>query len=109
MTRTLSNDFKSVVREKRNGQLIQERERKSREANFIIHGLREEISDKDLINMFLSETDVKFIPKDCKRLGKQIENKTRPLMVEMESLHKKNIVMMSLNKLKNIECDGKST
>ena len=27
----------------------------------------------------------------------------------MESLHKKNKVMMSLNKLKNIECDGKST
>ena len=27
----------------------------------------------------------------------------------LESLHKKNKVMMSLNKLTNIECDGKST
>ena len=55
--------------------------------------------------MLLSETDVKLIPRECKRLGKQTGNKTRPLKVEMESLRKKNKVMMSLNKLKNTECE----
>ena len=84
-TRTLINDFKSVVREERNDQLIQERERKAREANFIIHGLREEISDKDLINFFLSAIDLKSIPKECKRLCKQIGNKTRPFKLERKS------------------------
>ena len=77
------------------------------EANFIIHGLREEISAKDLINMLLPETDVKFIPKESKRLGNQTGNKTRPLMVEIEIeiLHAKNKVMTSPNKLKNTECE----
>ena len=43
--RTLTNDFKAVIREERNDQLIPEKERKAREINFINHGLTEEISD----------------------------------------------------------------
>ena len=38
-------------------------------------------------------------------MGKQTGNKTWPFSVEMKSLHEKNKVMTTLNKVKNTECE----
>ena len=96
-----TRDFKSVFREERNAQLIEEKEIKAREPNLIIHGLPEESSDKEMVELFFTAIDVDVTPKAYKRLGKQTENRIRPLKLEMETAFEKDKVMLSLNKLKD--------
>ena len=54
-----------------------------------------------MVELFFTAIDVDVTPKAYKRLGKQTENRIRPLKLEMETAFEKDKVMLSLNKLKD--------
>ena len=96
------------MNETRNSQLVQERERKLRGANFVIHGVTEVMQiDEDTDNLFVNELlrkiEVEATPVKITRLGKTQPNKNRPLKVQLSNEQEKEKVMMRLSNLKDAE------
>ena len=88
------DDFKSILVEARNNQLLEEKEREKRRVNLIIHGLEEKGSDANEINntdeamvdLFFEKIIVVARPTKFYRLGKPDPNKIRPLKLEMVTI-----------------------
>ena len=111
--------FQSILQETKNQQLIEDKERQARAANFTIHGLKDEhqseidnenkkITDEEFVTSFLRliEIDQSVEPKNVRRLGQgKTDNNTRSLKVEMHDVANKEMVMRNGWKLKNY--DGK--
>ena len=71
-----TTDFKEIINESRNNQLVPERERKLRSTNIIVHGVKEvadeneEENDDEFVNAFLGRIGVSIKPISIIRLGK---------------------------------------
>ena len=105
------------MQETKNQQLIEDKERQARAANFIIHGLKDEhqseidnenekkdITDEEFVTSFLRliETDQSVQPKNVQQLGQgKTDNNTRSLKVEMHNVANKEMVMWNPWKSKN--------
>ena len=102
-------DLFLIVNESRNNQLVQERERKLRSTNIIVHGVKEvadeneEENDDEFVNAFLGRIGVSIKPISIIRLGKPEPSKTWPLKIKLETEKEKEAVMSRLSNLKNAE------
>ena len=103
------NDFKSILNDARNEQLLEEKERESRSKNFIIDGLEEKgenndaikINDAKTTELFFEKINIEARPTKYFRLGKAEPNKRYPLKLEMATNSER--VMNNLNLLKGTE------
>ena len=91
---TTTVDLKRIINETRNKELVQERERKLRSLNIIIHGANEETengkdSDERFISAFLETLGVTSKPESIVRLGTIRPEKIRPLKLKMRSVEDK--------------------
>ena len=99
------------MKDSQNEQLIVERQREVRSANFIIYGIKEtndseegnKENDGITLNSFLEKVNMNIQPKTYIRLGKVKPNTTRPLKVVMPSALDKEKVMRNLGGLKGSE------
>ena len=102
-----TTDFKEIINESRNNQLVQERERELRSTNIIVHGVKadetEEENDDEFVNAFLGRIGVIIKPISIIRLGKHEPSKTRQLKIKLETEKEKEAVMSRLSNLKNAE------
>ena len=107
-------NFKDVMCEERNKQLVQDRERKRRAMNIIIHGVNEVASgegeldgkeyDKKYVDDLMQKLGVNHKPESIVRLGKTNDSKkSRPLKVRFQTEEEKERVMSHLSNLKNAE------
>ena len=109
--KTNATEFKSILHEARNDQLIEDQEREKRCKFFIIHGLvekgtnTEEINNNDvaLVDLFSQQLNIAARPTKFYRLGKSDSNRNRPLKLEMMSTIDRDAVMRNLNYLKGSE------
>ena len=82
-------EIKSVMMESKNDELVQQRERKLRSCNIIIHGVEDQKeegaeSDKKFISEFFGVLGLDYEPKSTTRLGSATNNKGRPLRLTMK-------------------------
>ena len=104
-------NFRQVIKESRNEQLIEEEDKKNRSPNLIIHGIKENTDDpqhlKNEDDMFITSLleiiGIESKPTAMVRLGKQNANKKRPLKLRMNSEKEKMEIMSRLKFLKNAE------
>ena len=97
--------MESLLKETKNKELIQEKEREKRSSNIIIHGVNEnntegENSDKTYVTSFMETIGLQIIPKQIVRLGKVNDNSKRPLKLVMNNRDDKENVMKRLGNLK---------
>ena len=81
-------DLKKVINETRNKELVQERERKLRSLNIIIHGVKEDVenvkeNDERFIDAFLETLGVTSKPESIMRGGTKAPGKNRPMKLKM--------------------------
>lgn len=101
-------ELRKVIAETKNNDLVQERERKQRAKNIIIHGINEAVENDN-------EHDVKYVndlfailavtekPTSIARLGAKSAGKTRPLKLVLKSEEEKDTLMLRLPNLRNAE------
>ena len=101
-------DFRQIMQETKNGELIEEQQRGARAKNIIIHGSREtpnlaeeKEEDEKVIKELLQTLEIESTPESTTRLGIRDEGKTRPIKIKMRNMNEKELVMSSLGKLKN--------
>ena len=103
--------LRKIILQARNEELEEEKERKSRACNLIIHGVSENETDRKPLKAFDEDFLVNFINaigasaviKAVFRLGKKEEGKTRPLKVILEHEAAKNEILSNLGSLKGLE------
>ena len=103
-----TEDFRLIMQEAKNQEIIEEREKVRREKNFIVHGLEEigeqidsiKNNDENTIAKILEVVGVERQMENCTRLGKQEQNKNRTLKVVMKTKQDKESVLQNLRKLK---------
>ena len=102
----------NVIKKTKNDDLIQEKERELRSANFIIYGVDEisenedilKAQDENFIALFLETIGLTLHPKQIKRLGKPDNIKRqRSIKVCMDNTANKELVMSRLPNLKNAD------
>ena len=102
-------NFKQVISDERNNQLIQEKERKRRSTNIIIHGVEEKTenvseSDEKYIKDLMYHLGVSIKPESITRLGiNDNAKKGRPIKVRFVNEKEKSKVMSHLSNLKKAE------
>ena len=86
------------------------KEQKRRECNIIIHGVIENINDRNtslykqddnFVTELISTLGVEITSKQVTRLGKENPDSTRPLKVVLNSCEEKDLIMSNLVKLRN--------
>ena len=95
------SDFRSIIKENKNDELITERERQLRATNIIIHGVGEEIEngkekDEEFVTAFLGKLGIESKSSSNVRLGNFDPNKTRPIKLKMSSEAEKENIMSRL-------------
>ena len=105
-----NSDFRQIMRETRNEELLQQKERAIRAHNLIIHGFSESTDrqketdvDNEIIKELFGVIEIESTHVSATRIGKPSDTKSRPLKVIMRNLNDKELVMNNLNKLKNAE------
>ena len=100
-------DFRKIIEETRNEELVQMKEREARAQNVIIHGLPEEanslegrVADNQTIKDFLTAIGVASEPRSIFRIGERNDARCRPIKLIMAINNEKDLVMSSLSKLK---------
>ena len=97
------------MNENRNEQLVQERERKIRSTNIILHGVSEDVDknkgnpDEEFVTAFLETIGISNKPDSIIRLGKPDLKKNRPIKIRMKNESERENVMSRLPNLKNAE------
>jgi hypothetical protein len=108
------SNLESIIKETKNDDLVQERERELRSANLIIYGVDEapeapdnqtnpQVHDEKFISSFLEVIGVTSRPKQIMRLGKRNDNSKRPIKLVMNNTDDKEKVMSRLGNLKNAD------
>ena len=95
-----AQNIKEVIQQDRNEQNLQEREKKLRSPNVIIHGLKEGINDGDVIKELFETVNVVHSPISITRLGTQTINTARPIKLVMKTKKEKQVFMSAFPKLK---------
>ena len=101
-------NFREIIRETQNEELVQLKEREARVCNIIIHGLWEQANteirnedDRNTIQEFLNIINkVNAAVESITRLGKYDETKSRPIKVVVKIVNDKNTIMGKLSELK---------
>ena len=101
-------DFRQIMRETKNEELVQQRQREARAQNIVIHGFPEENDTQEgnieagtnTIKELLKIIEVEATPVSIVRLGKRTESKRRPIKIRMSTLNERELMMSSLGKLK---------
>ena len=92
-------DFRAIMEETTNVELVEEKENKLRSKNLIIHGVEEPSSDnKDdafksddiYINNFIAALKVTSTVKSASRIGLPAQDKNRPIKVVMNTEEERN-------------------
>ena len=104
-------NFRSIMKDQRNEELIQEQERKGRSNNLIIHvvaEMNEESSipmkkayDDEFVTSFLRVIDISVKPKAILRLGNP-KTANRPIKLVMDNEQEKDNIMGNLRKYKKL-------
>ena len=107
---TPSPNLKQVILEERNNQLVQDRERKRRATNVIIHGVKEDSenitkSDEKYVKELMTVLGVDNYPESVVRLGNvdSDRKRSRPLRLAFRNEDEKNSIMKRLSNLKKAE------
>ena len=105
---TQSLEFRQIMRETKNEELVQQQEREVRAKNIIIHGCPEaaviqEVKEDDntYVKELLQIIGIEAIPASTTRIGKRSEARPRPIKIVMGDQNEKEMIMTSLGKLKN--------
>ena len=105
---TQSLEFRQVMRDTTNEELVQQQEREVRAKN-IIHGCPEaaviqEVKEDDntYVKELLQIIGVEAIPASTTRIGKRSEARPRPIKIVMGNQNEKKMIMTSLGNLKNV-------
>ena len=108
-----SLNLRTIIKETRNEELVEESEKKQRACNIIIHGVEENAatdkeeakeSDQEFIANFIRAVGLNKIKyKNCVRIGKSDPSKKRPIKVVLNSEAEKNNIMENLKELKGQE------
>ena len=101
-------DFRKIIEDTKNEELVLQKERETRAPNIIINGLPEEADtpvkqkaeDIKSIREFLDAIEVASMPEFVTRLGRRNDNNYRPIKIKMKNQNDKDPVMSNLNKLK---------
>ena len=107
----LEKELQKVIRDVKNDDLAEEKERNRRACNFIIHGVVEERKrdktqqqyDEELIKRLLRTVHDESALKWHTRIGEAHTEKNRPIKVHLRSESDKKKVMSNLTKLKGKE------
>ena len=106
-----NNDFRNLIIAAKNEERIEERNKKVRENNIIIHGCIEKDSDdqdKTFVQDIIKEISVGIVKtKSITRVGKTDSGKSRPIKVSFNNIDEKNKVMSNLRFLKGKETYNK--
>ena len=112
-TTNQGNDFRTIMADTKNEELLTENDRQRRAANIIIHGVKErskhpesrmEELDKNYISALFAVLGLQISANSVTRLGKfNPEGKCRPLKLVMGSIEDKLAVMSRLSNLKTAE------
>lgn len=107
--KTTKESFKSILKEVRNDELTEEREKKRRSCNLIIHGSTEckdsnaaMKDDKDLVQYLMSTIGVAESVKSVTRLGEKREGRRRPIKVALNNEEDKTKILSRLWKLRGV-------
>ena len=105
---SIPTDFRTILKETENEKLKEENDQRARACNLIIHGVAEDgensltAADEIYVSNLLTALSVNGVTaKAVHRIGKQNDNKKRPLKVIMRSEHDKEKVMSNLTNLKD--------
>ena len=99
------------MEETKNAELVEEKEKKLRSKNLIIHGVEESSSDnKDdaiksddiYINNFIAALKVTSTAKSASRIGLPAQGKNRPMKVVINIEEERNRILSNLRYLKDI-------
>ena len=101
----VNTDLRNIIIAAKNEERVEERNKKLRENNIVVHGRDDkennEENDKTFINDMLKEISVGAITAtSIKRIGKNESGKSRPFKVTFKSIDEKNKVMSNLKYLK---------
>ena len=102
---TNNSNFRNIVVAAKNEELIEEKDKRLRESNIVIHGKREsennEDNDKQFVNDMIKDISVGAITaKSIIRIGKTENEKARPIKVIFNNKEEKSKVMSNLRHLK---------
>ena len=105
---TNNSNFRNIVVAAKNEELIEEKDKRLRESNIVIHGKREsennEDNDKQFVNDMIKDISVGAITaKSIIRIGKTENEKARPIKVIFNNKEEKSKVMSNLRHLKGKE------
>lgn len=102
--------MESIIKETKNDDLVQEKERELRSANLIVYGIKEEPinakeHDEKFVSSFLDTIGVSVRPKQIIRRGGGIPNDANKRLVKvvMNNKDDKEAVMARLGNLRNAE------
>ena len=104
-------DFRVIMEETKNAELVEEKEKKLRFRNLTIHGVEKSSSDnKDdaiksddiYISNFITALKVTSSVKSASRIGIPAQDKNRPIKVVMNTEDERNMIFSNLKNLKGI-------
>ena len=104
-------DFRAIMEETKNVELVEEKEKELRSKNLINYGVEESSSDnKDdaiksddiYINNFTTALKVTSTVKSASRIGLLTRDKNRPIKVAMNTEEVRNRILSNLRNLKGI-------
>ena len=98
-------DFRQIIRDTKNDELVQIRERKARANNIIVRGFPEAFEGpeghNEDIQTIKDVIEVEATSASTTRIDKQNDTKPRPIKIKMRNSNEKEIVMSNLGKLKH--------
>ena len=104
-------DFRAIMEETKNAELIEVKEKKLRLKNLVIHGVEEPSNDnKDdaiksddiYINNFIATLKVTSTVKSASRISLPAQDKNRPIKAVINTVEERNRILSNLRNLKGI-------
>ena len=104
-------DFRAIIEEAKNAELVEEKEKKLCSKNLIIHGVEESScnnkngaikSDSICVNNFIAALKVTSTAKSASRIGLLAQDKNRPTKVVMNAKEERNRILSNLRNLKGV-------
>ena len=104
-------DFRAIMEEIKNAELVEQKEKKLRSKNLIIHGAEESSSDnKDdaiksdniYVSNFIAALKVTSIMKSASRIGLPAQDKNQPIKIVMNTEEERNRILSNLRNLEGI-------
>ena len=98
--------LKNAIKSARQEEKTEEKDRKRRSSNFIIHGISETITDnklQDFVSTLIKDLRANVTINKVKRVGSPRDGKNRPILVFLQNENDKFHLMRSLHFLKGLE------